>query len=97
MINQCETDLERIKIQLLRMRQLVAATRFPDTVALFWSVLSEYGYDPSNPIEHHVRCPQSAGEFADLDVPTQVEDDPPDEDIPSVILSMMGESDRVLC
>lgn len=92
MLVLCETDLERVKIQLLRMRQYVAAARLGDAVNLFWSTLTQYGYDPESPTSHQVVCPATADEVALLVVPLNfAADDPPDEDIPSVVMSMMGE------
>jgi hypothetical protein len=92
MIALCETDLERIKIQLLHLRQLIAAGRLPESTALSWSILVQYGYDPDNPKACIVRTLHTTAEVSELVVPENVPaDDPLDEDIPSVIISMLGE------
>jgi hypothetical protein len=88
----CQSDLERIKIALLRMRQYIAAARLPEAMSLCWSTLEAFGYDPHGPTAHAVHVPRTIDEVNRLVVPTDIEaDDPPDMDIQSVVLTMLGE------
>lgn len=95
MIALCETDLERIKIQLLHLRQLIAAGRLLEGTALVWSILVEYGYDPHNPKVCTIRTLSTEAEVSQLVVPKSVPvDDLPDVDVPSVIMSMLCKSNK---
>lgn len=74
------------------MRQYIAAARLPEAMALCWSTLEAVGYDPHGPTAHVVWTPRTLAEVRQLVIPTDIEaDDPPDLDIQSVVLTMLGE------
>ena len=87
----CESDVEKVRVATLLVRQFIAANRHAEALTRLWATLREQGYDPVDPAKIKIRVPESVEDVIELGEELKDEEGAQD-DVRSLIISLLGNS-----